>query len=158
TTRPLIPAIKPCIPRQRIANSSKNQQTGSSISPLFLTWSSTESLGNQGTLDTVCLLLFYDGQVRNLPHRRGLPLSQGDDMPPGRYPLKVGLRVTACWLWSRLFAAAVCGPIFPSIIAGLALWLANPILAIPSESNPNIVFILCDDLGYGDLRCLNPQG
>jgi arylsulfatase A-like enzyme len=27
-----------------------------------------------------------------------------------------------------------------------------------AESNPNIIFILCDDLGYGDLRCLNQKG
>ncbi|MBM4019058.1 MAG: arylsulfatase, partial [Planctomycetes bacterium] len=27
----------------------------------------------------------------------------------------------------------------------------------PASGKPNILFILCDDLGYGDIRCLNPD-
>ncbi|MBL9091281.1 MAG: sulfatase-like hydrolase/transferase, partial [Planctomycetaceae bacterium] len=35
---------------------------------------------------------------------------------------------------------------------------ATPASQAIEAKNPNIIVVLCDDLGFGDLRCLNPEG
>lgn len=41
----------------------------------------------------------------------------------------------------------------------VVMWLAVMMAAdLAAADRPNIVYILCDDLGYGDVRCLNPEG
>jgi arylsulfatase A-like enzyme len=45
----------------------------------------------------------------------------------------------------------------PFLLAWLAILLTATSTAAAADK-PNIVYILCDDLGYGDVSCLNPQG
>jgi arylsulfatase A len=50
------------------------------------------------------------------------------------------------------FLAPLCIPALLSVLLVLVGLTAS------AADRPNVIFILCDDLGYGDVACLNPNG
>lgn len=44
------------------------------------------------------------------------------------------------------------------LAAFMGFFLCQSTVTAATPGRPNIVFILCDDLGYGDVKCLNPEG
>ena len=44
------------------------------------------------------------------------------------------------------------------MLVRLALLCLAVVSTVTAADRPNFVFILCDDLGYGDVKCNNPEG
>lgn len=52
----------------------------------------------------------------------------------------------------------IAADIFTVAAVTLALFAESPLHSAETDRAPNIVFILADDMGYGDPACCNPQG
>lgn len=82
------------------------------------------------------------------PERSGSSL--GSIGEPGVVPTRPGTR-------ARRFTHLYRTILAVSVLAGLAAVATSP-RQIFAADRPNILYILCDDLGYGDVGCFNPRG